>query len=199
MVRRCHGQAVFRAWVEERQPGDIGGDRLVVVVDGELEVDRATRRRRGRGAPVPSRCGVAASGSTSGWWRSRSARRRRRTASTRSRAGSRPWAGSARPRCRAGRSRPSRGPARRSPSARSCRRARGGSALAPDERPVVVVDALEHPAEAELLGRDAVVVGVGEPARGELDVDEDQAGLDPGHQQGLLAEGPQAVAGSRPR
>ena len=52
LVRRCHGQAVFRGGLKKRQPGDVGRHRLVVVVDGELEVDPRTRRRR---APVGTR------------------------------------------------------------------------------------------------------------------------------------------------
>ena len=44
------------------------------------------------------------------------------------------------------------------------------------------------------LRRDPIVVGVREAARGELDVDQHQARLDPGHQQRLLAERAEAVA-----
>ena len=46
----------------------------------------------------------------------------------------------------------------------------------------------------ELLGRDPVVVGEGEPAGVEVDVDQRQPGLDAAHQQRVLAERAEAVA-----
>ena len=79
------------------------------------------------------------------------------------------------------------------PSARSRRRARGGWRRARRRRGRRR-DAAEHPAQAELLRRDPLVVGEGEPAVVPLDVDQRQAGLDPQHHQRLLAERPDAVA-----
>ena len=63
----------------------------------------------------------------------------------------------------------------------------------------VAVDALEHPAQAELLRGDPVVVGEDEPAVVEVDVDQGETGLDPQHHQRVLAERAQAVAPPRPR
>ena len=68
--------------------------------------------------------------------------------------------------------------------------------VAADEGAVVVAHAAQHPAHAELLGRDPVVVGEREPAVVPLDVDQRQAGLDAQHHQRLLAERPEAVAAS---
>ena len=67
---------------------------------------------------------------------------------------------------------------------------------AADERPVLAQRGAvlaEHPAEAELLGREPLGVGEGVAGRGELDADQGQAGLDPQHQQGVLAEGAEAL------
>ena len=44
-------------------------------------------------------------------------------------------------------------------------------------------DVADHPAEPELDRRRAVVVGPGEPARVEVDVEEHETGLDPSHVQ----------------
>ena len=54
---------------------------------------------------------------------------------------------------------------------------------AADERPVVVGQAAEHPRPAELDRRRAVLVGPAEPARAEVDVEQEQPGLDPQHVQ----------------
>ena len=65
--------------------------------------------------------------------------------------------------------------------------------LAADEAPAAVADALEHPALAELLRRDPVVVGPGRAAVLPLGAGERQAGLDAQHHQRLLAERPEPV------
>ena len=93
----------------------------------------------------------------------------------------------------AGRTPASRPAAPPSATSRSCRRA-PAQRVAADERAIGGVDAAQHPAEAELARRDPLVVVVGQPARAELHVDQDQPGLDPGHQQRFLAEGTQAPA-----
>ena len=46
--------------------------------------------------------------------------------------------------------------------------------VAPDERPVVGVEVAEHPAQAELERRRPLGVRPGEPARMEVDVEEDR-------------------------
>ena len=67
---------------------------------------------------------------------------------------------------------------------------------AADERPVLAQRGAvlaQHPAEAELLGGEPLGVGEGVAGRGELDVDQGQPGLDPQHQQGVLAERAEAL------